>query len=165
MTTKLIRIATSVAAAGLALALTACGDDIVGAAEASGPGSTAAPAGNATAEPGSYPEFPEPDYTYELELMCFCPLTGPVKVTVEGGRVVSAVTTQDAPGTPAGSAAPSFTRKTINDLIAIANDPEVDEVSVDWPESAAYPTRIVTDPIRNAIDDEVTYVVSDVTVH
>ena len=36
---------------------------------------------------GTYPEFEATDYTFVLEQLCFCPITGPVKVTVEDGEV------------------------------------------------------------------------------
>nr|WP_274535256.1 DUF6174 domain-containing protein [Pseudofrankia asymbiotica] len=52
----------------------------------------------------------------------------------------------------------------MNDLIAITNDPDIDEVSVEWRRGDAYPTRVVTDPVRQSTDDEVTYTVSNVTI-
>jgi len=155
-------------AAALALtALSACGGGETSTAEDPGPSGSSgspAPVDGATAEPGSLPDFAEPDYTYVLEVFCYCPQTGPVRVTVEGGEVVDAVTVRKTPGTPKGSKAPEFLRKSINDLIAVANDPEIDDVEVDWPEGSAYPRRIVTDPIEDGVDDEATYSIRDVEV-
>lgn len=156
----------AVAVAALSLTtLAACGGEDTSTAQdpaSAGSDPTPEPVDGATAEPGSYPAFAESDYTYVLEVFCYCPQTGPVRVTVEGGEVVDAVTTRKVPGSPKGSEAPEFLRMTINDLIDIANDPKVDDVSVEWSEGAGYPSKIVTDPIKNAIDDEATYSIRQV---
>lgn len=167
-TMKILRSAAAIATVLALATLAACGgDDSTTASDpASGDSITTSstPVDGATAEPGSYPEYDEEDYTYVLEVFCYCPVTGPVKVTVEDGSVVDAVTTTKSPGQPKGMEAPEFLRKTINDLIAIANDPKIDEVSVEWAEGAGYPTTIVTDPIENAVDDEATYSIRKVEV-
>ena len=150
----------------LALAtLGACGGEDPTEAEdpASAPGTTESstdPSGSP--EAGSVPAYEPDDYTYVLDTQCYCPLVGPVEVTVEDGEVTSAVTVKRAPGLPKGSDAPDYLRMTINDVIDRANDPKVDEAEITWPAGSTHPTRIALDPIENAIDDEITYVIRDV---
>ena len=73
---------------------------------------------------GSYPELEATDYTYLLEQQCYCPLTGPVKVTVEDGEVTSSVILEGGQGMKKGSVAPDYLHLSINDVIARANDTE-----------------------------------------
>ena len=41
---------------------------------------------------GDYVAYPHEDYSYDLEVMCFCPVGGqPIRVTVAGGEVTDAV--------------------------------------------------------------------------
>ncbi|KRC54825.1 MULTISPECIES: DUF6174 domain-containing protein [unclassified Nocardioides] len=109
----------------------------------------------------TWPTFAPADYTYRLEVMCFCPMTGPVEVTVADGEVVSATGLRN-PGK--GRPAPEFLRLTINDVIAKANDPSVAKADVTWPDGQDHPSRVAIDQIENAVDDEVTYVIRDVRV-
>ncbi len=109
-----------------------------------------------------YPAFGESDYTYVLEQICYCPLTGPVRVTVEDGEVTEAVTVTRAPGTPKGSDAPDYQRLTIDDIIGFANDPEVASADVTWPDDSDWPTSVAIDHIERAVDDEVTYLIRKV---
>lgn len=117
-----------------------------------------------TVEPtvGTYPELDAQSYTYLLEQQCFCPLAGPVRVTVEDGEVTSAVVTERGNGMKKGSDAPEYLWITINDVIAYANDTEAAKVDVEWPEGQDWPSKVAVDRVENAIDDEITFVVSDV---
>lgn len=145
----------------LALGLSACGreDDQL----AADPADSASASGTTTVAPTTkqWPEFAADDYTYRLEVLCFCPLTGPLEVTVADGKVTAATRLQK-PGK--GKEAPEFARLTINDIIAKANDPSVFEADVTWPAGTDHPTKIAIDQIENAVDDEVTYTISDVQV-
>lgn len=145
----------------LALGLSACGheDD----EKAADPATDAPSSGTTTDAPTSkqWPEFAASDYTYRLEVLCFCPLTGPLRVTVTDGEVASAIRITK-PGK--GTEAPEFARLTINDLIAKANDPAVSEAEVTWPAGTDHPTKITIDQIENAVDDEVTYTIRNVVV-
>ena len=157
-------ITLGVAAVALATtALTGCsGDD----------GSTAKdstkPSADQSTEPadpptvGTYPELEAQDYSFVLEQQCFCPLTGPVKITVQDGKVTSAVVTKGGNGIKKGSDAPEYLRITLNDVIAAANNTEADQVDVDWPDGQDWPDRVAVDPDKRAADEEITYVVSDV---
>ena len=159
-------------AASLLLALTACGDD---ADEARDQGSgTSSSATSDTASPGStssgaaddrgYPDFEPADYVYRLEVLCYCPQIGAVRIEVKDGKVVSATSVGDGRGVTKGAQAPDFARLTINDIIAIANDPTVDEVEVTWPDGQDYPSVVDVDRLANAVDDEVTYTIKAVRV-
>ncbi len=163
-----MKILLSAAAVAIALtALAGCGGDDVDTASDL---SSETPTTESTADPtdvpttGSYPEFDATDYTFVLEQICFCPITGPVKVTVEDGEVTSAVTVQRVPGMKKGSEAPEYLRITINDVIARANDLDAAQVDVGWPDDQDWPSRVAVDQVENATDDEITYKISDVQV-
>ena len=83
---------------------------------------TTAPTDGPTTD--GYPQFDAADYTFVLEQLCYCPVTGPVEVTVEDGEVTSAVITKGGQGMKKGSDAPEYLWITINDVIDRANDPE-----------------------------------------
>lgn len=152
-----------VLALGLAGALVACGhendsDRAADVASADHP----SPSATATATsggPAAYPDFPVADYTYRLEVLCFCPVLGPVAVTVADGRIVQAVI---AEGDQSGKPAPKFTRLTINDIIAIANDSKPAKVEVTWPSGEDFPSVVRVNQLEHATDDEVTYTIKDV---
>ena len=153
------------AATVLALAvLTGCGGD--DGSTAKDTSSRSATTSEPTASPtvGSYPELDATDYTYVLEQICFCPVTGPVKVTVEDGEVTSAVIAKGSPGMKKGSDAPEYLWITINDVIAHANDTEAAAVEVEWPEDQDWPSKVAVDKIENAVDDEITFLVRNVQV-
>jgi hypothetical protein len=113
---------------------------------------------------GSRTDFGPTSYSYTLKAACFCAFIEPVRITVEDDAIVSAVVVRGGRGFAKGSDAPEALRLTIDDLLAKAADPDVDEVDMDWPDGQDYPTSIALDPIKNAVDDEVTYYLSDVTV-
>ncbi len=164
-----MRILLCAAATALAIsALAGCsGDDDSPTAEDPASTPTSEASDEPTEEPtvGTYPEFDEPDYTFVLEQFCFCPITGPVKVTVEDGEVTSAVVLEGVRGgVKAGTEAPEYLRKTINDVIAQANNTEAAEVIVDWPADQDWPNGVAVDQIENAVDDEVSYAISGVSV-
>lgn len=157
----------SAAAAALAItALTGCsGDDGSTAKDetkASGDPTTTEPAASPTV--GTYPELDAQDYTFVLEQQCFCPIAGPVEITVEGGKATSAVIAKGGNGMKKGADAPEYLLITLNDVIAAANDTQAAEVDVDWPDGQDWPDRVAVDRAKNAVDDEVTYVVSDVEI-
>ncbi len=164
-----MKILLSAAAAAMALtALVGCGDDDDGktATDPATKSDTTTEPTDATDPPdvGSYPELDATDYTYLLEQQCYCPLTGPVKVTVEDGEVTSSVILKGGHGMKKGSDAPEYLQLSINDVIARANDTTAADVVVDWPDGQDWPNKVAIDQIENAVDDEVTFVISDVNV-
>ena len=160
------RLVSALLATGLATAVglgaSACGheDDPDRASDAASTDGASSPAASPTSSPRpSYPTFTPTDYTYRLEVLCYCPLFGPVDVTVTDGKVSKAVA---ATGPAKGKPAPEVAQRSINDLIAIANDPEIARVDVTWPTGQDHPDRIRVDQIEQAVDDEVTYTITDV---
>jgi hypothetical protein len=164
-----MKILLSAAAAAMALTVIAgcSGDDDGDATDtATDTASTTPTTSDPTAEPtvGTYPELDAEDYTFVLEQVCFCPITGPVKVVVEDGEVTSAVVLKGGQGIEKGSNAPDYLWITINDVIAQANDTDAADVQVRWPDGQDWPDRVSVDKIELATDDEINYVVRDVTV-
>ncbi|GAA3540462.1 DUF6174 domain-containing protein [Nocardioides daeguensis] len=163
-----MRLAAVTAALTVPLLLTAsaCSHESDRAADPTAAAST--PDGTATASgtpgtPGtaSYPAYGVPDYTYHLEVLCYCPQTGTVEVVVHDGEVTSA-TSLDGPR--AGTPAPDFARLSIDDIIEQANSPAIAKARVRWPDGQDHPDSVMIDRIAQAIDDEVTYTIKDVQV-
>jgi ABC-type Fe3+-hydroxamate transport system substrate-binding protein len=148
------------AAATLALLapLAACGsNDDVATDPATSTATSTSPSGTPSSTPGAYPTVAATDYTYRLQVLCYCPLVGPVEVTVRDGAVRSATVVG---GVAKGRPAPAYTHKTINDLVAIANDAKAGQVKVTWPAGAKVPQRITVSPVRRTTDATITYVIS-----
>ncbi len=132
-------------------------------AQPSDPGGTLSPAPDPA--DARYPLFEPTTYTYTLAVGCFCADGGtPIAVTVVDGEVTKAVYSGDGRGVEKGETAPEFRELTINDVITTANDPNLAFVDVTWPDDQDYPSVISIDRIAEAIDDEVTYFLSDVEV-
>lgn len=162
-----MKIALAAVAALALTALTGCsGDDGSTAKDPSSREGGAETTDLTKVEPtvGTYPELEADDYTYVLEQQCFCPLAGPVKVTVEGGEVTSAVLTRNSGGMKKGTDAPKYLWITLDDVIARANDTKAAKVDVDWPDGQDWPNKVAVDQIENATDDEITYVVRGVEI-
>ncbi|GAB3865774.1 hypothetical protein GCM10028801_36810 [Nocardioides maradonensis] len=150
-------LVTAAAAAGLLAALSACGSDDQVAAD---PATTStSPTTTTSASAGSYPLYSPADYTYRLQVLCYCPLVGPVDITVKNGQVAGA---KIVGGMHKGGPVPTYVKKTINDIIAIANDPQSGDVKVDWPAGADAPRSVAVNPMQRAADAGVTYVIRDV---
>ena len=151
-------LVTAAAAVSLLAALSACGS---GNQVAADPAKTSTPpATTTTPGAGSYPLYAPTDYTYRLQVMCFCPLVGPVDITVKDGQVAGA---KVVGGAHKGGPVPTYVKKTINDIIAIANDPKSGDVKVDWPAGADVPRSVAVNPMQQAADAGVTYVIRDVS--
>ncbi|MCR1782042.1 hypothetical protein KVF89_05805 [Nocardioides carbamazepini] len=110
---------------------------------------------------GAYPAYAPQDYSYQLEVLCYCPQVGTVEVVVRDGEVTDA-TSLDGP--TAGRPAPEFARLTIDEIIAMANDPQVAKARVEWPDGQDHPGSVMLDRIAQAVDDEVTYTIKAVEV-
>lgn len=98
-------------------------------------------------------------YSFTLNQSCFCGITGPVRVGVFNGAVVSALVVSS------GQSVDTRFVSTIESLFdfierGIAKHSAVLEVTYD--PARGFPTKIVSDGSRNIADDEVTYEVSDV---
>ncbi|GAB4011624.1 DUF6174 domain-containing protein [Nocardioides ultimimeridianus] len=153
MSTRHRPVLAVTAAASLLVALSACGSDNQVAAD---PATSSAPPAT---QPVAYPTYAPTDYTYRLQVLCYCPLVGPVDITVKNGQVTGAAV---AGGAHKGGPVPAYVKKTINDIIAIANDPKSGDVKVDWPAGADAPRSVAVNPIQRAADAGVTYVIRNV---
>ena len=98
---------------------------------------------------------------YRLEVLCYCPQVGAVRVTVVDGEVASA-TTLTGPGR--GKDAPEYARLTIADILEKANALGPDGAEVVWPDGQDHPSSVALDPVERAVDDEVTYTIGRVRV-
>ena len=116
---------------------------------------------DSTSPAPTYPTFAAQDYSYHLEVLCFCPQPGTVEVVVQDGEVAEA-TVVDGP--QAGTGAPEFTELTINDILEQAHAPGIAKTKIDWPEGQAHPDSVMIDRIAQGVDDEVTYTIKDVQV-
>lgn len=164
---KTLRLASAATLTAATLLLTACGggEDVAHDPPIAGGGESESQTGPSESPTvGTYPAFEPTDYTYVLDVLCFCPLVGPVKVTVEDGVVTSAIVVKGGQGVEKGSDAPDYLHRTINEVIDAANDTEADEVEVVWPEGQDYPTSVSVDHDVDTYDEEQTWTISKVDV-
>lgn len=101
-------------------------------------------------------------YEYQLRRTCFCPraLVRPVRITVSDGDVVAAVD----PGTNEPLDPPPDGFPTIDDLfdeIRDAIDGEADSIEATYDGALGYPVQVFIDWIEDAIDDEMSFQVSE----
>ena len=102
-------------------------------------------------------------YRFNLTISCFCPFqeVNPVTVEVLDGRIVSM---SGADGQPLDESFRSTFDQagTVDLLFAIAEDnlAHADQVSVTYDATYGFPTSIVVDRIKMAIDDEISYYVA-----
>ena len=160
-------------AAATALLLGACGgaaddtatDPAAGGRSEETPQPTASQETTSPEMIGEYPAYPYADYTYDLEVQCFCPYFGePVTVTVSDGEVTGAAWATKSRDHAAGDeVSDEWLRVSIDDVLREAADDDYDEVQVTWPDGADHPRKVFIDRMENATDDEITYVIRNVT--
>lgn len=102
-------------------------------------------------------------YTMQQRVVCFC-ITGatPFQVTVTSGTITRAVNLTTGESM---SVALLTIFRTVDQLFAQAREGLKREgvvTSIAFDATAGYPTTLSLDPIRDAVDDEVTYVTSNV---
>ncbi|MCL2541060.1 MAG: DUF6174 domain-containing protein [Nocardioidaceae bacterium] len=151
--------AATLVVAGLLATLAGCGSGGDRATDRTPASAPTTAASSPSASTGAYPTFAPADYTYRLRVVCYCPTSGPVDVKVSNGQVASATL---ASGPRQGAAAPSYAQKTINDIIAIANDPRSGHVKVVWPKGSDTPQRVTVSSIGRTTDAQISYVIGDV---
>jgi hypothetical protein len=101
-------------------------------------------------------------YEFRFQRGCFCPpeIVRPVRITVSNGVVISAVD----PDTNEPVDPPLNGFPTIDDLfdeIQDAIDRDAARIDATYDESFGYPVQVFVDWILNAIDDEMSFQVSD----
>lgn len=100
-------------------------------------------------------------YTFTIERFCFCPMTGPLMVTVVDGEIASV--TKRGKEIDLDSDVLQGLPLTVDALFLEAEraQAQADDVAVSYDPDLGYPTRISIDRWRDAIDDEVAYEVGD----
>lgn len=105
------------------------------------------------------------DYQYQLRMLCFCPpeLTNPVIVEVRNGVTVSVI--YAGTGLPVGNTY-FISYDTIDEMFQVIEDAinqRAEEIKVEYNAVLGYPTCINIDFIKMAVDDEITYTISNFT--
>ena len=173
MTSRRHALGALLLAVSLSASLAACGGDADDGQVATDTSPTTAP--RATAEPspsgptvapeaGSLPDYPYADYSYSLEMRCYCANQDQkYRITVAGGEVTDVTWATEGDGHAVGDpVSDEYARVTIQDVIDKGNDPKAAQVDVEWPAGQDYPTSIYVDQDKMVADEEVTWVISDV---
>jgi hypothetical protein len=113
-----------------------------------------------------HPTYSGPDdYAYTLNVGCFCPYVGPLRITVQDDAVVDV--RQLDPREDQGNVETLINEwaRTLAELEAEVDRArrEADKVEVEYDPVFGFPTSISIDWIRDAVDDEISYTVSDYT--
>ena len=170
MTSRRHALGALLLAVSLSASLAACGGDADGGQVASDTSPTSAPpeptASGPTIAPeaGSLPDYPYADYSYSLEMRCYCANQDQqYRITVAGGEVTDVTWATEGDGHAVGDpVSDEYARVTIQDVIDKGNDPKAAQVDVEWPAGQDYPTSIYVDQDKMVADEEVTWVISDV---
>ena len=104
------------------------------------------------------------DYTYEYNVLCFCPdsFGQAVKVTVTNGEIESVVYVVSGEYGKSGDppvvvGSPRYhSIESLFDLVQDAITNEVDQLTVSYDSKFGYPTNVELDYSSNSIDDEYT---------
>jgi hypothetical protein len=101
-------------------------------------------------------------YAFTLERSCFCPpdYSGPVRIEVKNGSVVSITRPDDSPVTDDYFSG----YDTVEELFGVVESAEAYPASAlitDFDPDRGFPTRISIDYIALAVDDEISYRISD----
>lgn len=102
------------------------------------------------------------DYQFVLRMGCFCPAeyTNPVRITIRNGHIVDAVYTELNEPIPAQRRAQL---PTLDELFDVAEDYaySADSVTLHFDASYGFLSSLSVDQIKNAIDDELGYSMSE----
>lgn len=170
MTTRRHALGSLLLAVSLSASLAACGGNADDGQVATDTSPTSAPAEPAPSGPtiapeaGSLPDYPYADYSYSLEMRCYCANQDQqYRITVAGGEVTDVTWATEGDGHAVGDpVSDEYARVTIQDVIDEGNDPKAAQVDVEWPAGQDYPTSIYVDQDKMVADEEVTWVISDV---
>lgn len=106
-------------------------------------------------------------YSFSLGIGCFCPFGDkmPLNIEVKDGEILSM---KSSDGTPISSTDPEFetfsryaTIDRIFSELKAALGGEADEVTVSYDATYGFPTQISIDYIKQAVDDEMGFTISD----
>jgi len=170
MTSRRHALGALLLAVSLSASLAACGGDADDGQVASDTSPTSAPAEPTPSGPtiapeaGSLPDYPYADYSYSLEMRCYCANQDQqYRITVAGGEVTDVTWATEGDGHGVGDpVSDEYARVTIQDVIDTGNDPKAARVDVEWPAGQDYPNSIYVDQDKMVADEEVTWVISDV---
>jgi hypothetical protein len=103
-----------------------------------------------------------PSYSFTWELACFCSVetTRPIRISVEGVSIVSAVYVDDKQPVSESVRTGLRTIAGVFDLIETSFD-TADEVTVTYDDEVHYPTSVYIDRYKGAADDETALELSD----
>jgi len=103
------------------------------------------------------------DYQFTLRVICFCPedITSPVIIEVRDGTFSSIRYAQDPDAVSTDFFGRANTVEKLFIIIEEAIEDEADELTVDYDPDYGLPLKIAIDPVFNAVDEEITYTVSD----
>ena len=170
MTSRRHALGALLLAVSLSASLAACGGDADDGQVATDTSPTSAPAEPTPSGPtiapeaGNLPDYPYADYSYSLEMRCYCANQDQqYRITVAGGEVTDVTWATEGDGHAVGDpVSDEYARVTIQDVIDKGNDPKAAQVDVEWPAGQDYPSSIYVDQDRMVADEEVTWVISDV---
>lgn len=103
------------------------------------------------------------NYAYTLNVACFCPYAGPMRVDVRADSVYRATLIDTGLDI---ADLERFNVKTIDGLFEVLEKAikDADNVEVDYEAQYGFPTRIAIDYYKNAVDDEIGYRATDLQV-
>ena len=105
-----------------------------------------------------------PSYTITVARLCECLETGPVEVTVQNGVIESRTLTRNGAPVPSSYAALFPSVDGLFERIDSAQRTRVARLDVTFDPTYGYPTRIEIDHFRPTVDDEVTFVATNLEV-
>ena len=103
------------------------------------------------------------DYSYTLNVLCFCTISGQFQVTVADGEVVEVISPET--GQVDLESPDNFMTYDVDGLFALIEDwgggEAPDEMLATFDPALGYPLEVRIDHITNAIDDELNFFVTD----
>ncbi|MEO0557979.1 MAG: DUF6174 domain-containing protein [Bacteroidota bacterium] len=112
----------------------------------------------------SRPTYSGPsDYAFTLRIGCFCPYVGPLRISVKDSNVIDVHQLGPVDGGPTPQAwidEQAMTLDELADLVDRAHR-DADDVDVTYDPTYGFPTDVYIDWIRDAVDDEIGYTVTN----
>lgn len=105
------------------------------------------------------------DYQFELRVSCFCPqeIVQPVLINVVDGIAVALVYADNGSLVTTELFARSDTVDKLFEIIQEAINSEADSLKVTYDKHSGYPVSVIIDQIAEAVDEEISYFVSNLT--
>lgn len=106
------------------------------------------------------------DYSYDYHALCFCPYeyTAWKHIVVSNDVIVNVSYVETNLTIPASEYAAYPTVDGLFDMIEKALADKVDSIEVEYDQTHDYPVHIALDPIYNAIDDEISYIATNLVI-